>query len=313
MAKTSRSRSTARGGTRAAPGGTSSRPTGAGPAAGTSGSRNDATGASRRGRRERARPVERSFFERYRVLILGAAVVAALVVVSGFVLTSAASPAFACSSQFQPPASADPSNTGALEDDMGRTHVDVGTSVTYPLCPPASGNHYNSPGEGPIQPRLYGPNEATVPQGWVHNLEHGGLVVLYRCTASSDTGCSDSTQTAMQTFVQSFPASPVCGIPAGQISPVVTRFDQMPKPYAALVWGRVLYLDSFDTKAILSYFEQEGERTNPEPQCASPSPGASGSPAASSGASPASSGATAASPSPSTEPSASPAASPSPS
>jgi Protein of unknown function (DUF3105) len=310
VAKTSRSRSAARGGTRGAPAGASSRPAGAGSGTGTTGSRNDATGASRHGRRERARPVERSFFERFRIPILGAAVVAAVVVVSGFVLASAATPAYACSAQFQPPASADPSNTGALEEDMGRTHVPVGQAVTYPLCPPASGNHYFASGEGPIAARLYGPNDATIPQGWVHNLEHGALVVLYRCTAASDSGCSDSSQAAMQAFVQSFPASPVCGIPAGQIGPVITRFDQMPKPYAALVWGRVLYLDSFDTKAILSFYEQEGERTNPEPQCASPSPATSGSPAASPGATAASPGASA---SPSTEPSASPAASPSPS
>ena len=304
MTKTSRSRSAGRGGNASAPGGTTSRPAGAGRASGTGGSRNDATGASRRGRRERDRVIERSFLERYRLPILGVAVVAAIVVLGAFVLSSATTPAYACSAQFQPPASTDPSNKGVAQDDLGRSHVPVGQTVTYPLCPPASGNHSNASGEGPIAPRLYGPNDATIPQGWIHNLEHGALVVLYRCTAATDTGCSDSTQTAMQTFVRSFPASPVCGIPAGTLSPVVTRFDQMPKPYAALVWGRGLYLDTFDTKAILSFFGQEAERTNPEPQCASPSPGASGSPAASGAG---------ASASPSTEPSASPSASPSPS
>jgi hypothetical protein len=225
--------------------------------------------------------------------LLGGAAVTIVAVAAVVFLSAASKPAYACSSEFQPAASADPSDQGQIQDDLGRNHVAVGTSVTYALCPPASGNHYNSTGQGPIQPRLYGPSEAKVPQGWIHNLEHGALVVLYRCS-SGDAGCSDSQQSAMKTFVDSFPASPVCGLHAGVVSPVVARFDQMPKPYAALVWGRVLYLDSFDTKAILSFFDQEAERTNPEPQCASPMPATS--PGASSGASPS---AAPASPSPS--------------
>ena len=141
MTKTSRSRSAGRGGNASAPGGTTSRPAGAGRASGTGGSRNDATGASRRGRRERDRVIERSFLERYRLPILGVAVVAAIVVLGAFVLSSATTPAYACSAQFQPPASADPSNKGVAQDDLGRSHVPVGQTVTYPLCPPASGNH----------------------------------------------------------------------------------------------------------------------------------------------------------------------------
>jgi hypothetical protein len=63
---------------------------------------------------------------------------------------------------------------------MGRGHTTTVTEkVTYVYCPPASGKHYNGQGAGPIKARLYGPNEKTVPQNWVHNLEHGGLVLLY--------------------------------------------------------------------------------------------------------------------------------------
>jgi hypothetical protein len=256
--------------------------------------------------------VERSFLERQRNTIIGIAVVAALAVVGAFVFASATSPVYACSAEFQPPASADPSHQGAVEDDLGRGHVQAGNFVRYTLCPPASGQHYTAAGQGPIQSRLYGPNDQAVPQGWIHNLEHGGLVVLYRCTGS-DTACGDSAQSTMKSFVDAFPASPICGLRPGSVSPVVARFDQMPKPYAAIVWGRVLYLDSFDASAILDFFKQEGERTNPEPQCAapsaSPSAGASASPgtATSPVASPGASG------SPSTQPSAPSAVSPSPS
>ena len=64
----------------------------------------------------------------------------------------------------------------------------------------------------------------------------------------------------------------------------------MATDYSAIVWGRVLPLDTFDPAAILDFYEVWGERTNPEPQCAptpsaspgtSPSASPSGSPSAS--------------------------------
>jgi hypothetical protein len=53
---------------------------------------------------------------------------------------------------------------------------------------------------------------------------------------------------------------------------VIARFDEMATPYAALVWGRVLPLAEFDAAQILEFWQVYGERTNPEPQCAPPSP-----------------------------------------
>ena len=68
--------------------------------------------------------------------------------------------------------------------------------------------------------------------------------------------------------------------------PVVARFDQMSTPFAALVWGRVLLLDTLDTAKILDFYRTEGERGAPEPQCAPPSPAASPEPPASPSPSP---------------------------
>ena len=65
-----------------------------------------------------------------------------------------------------------------------------------------------------------------------------------------------------------FPASPVCGLPAGVQGPVIARFEDMPHDFAALLWGRVLYQDDLDTDEMLEYFMNEGERGAPEPQCA---------------------------------------------
>lgn len=228
------------------------------------------------GRRDRGSSAGQSFFERYRTLILGGVVVAAIVVVGVFIFAGATSPTYACSTEWQPGGAQDPERLGAPQDDMGRGHVQAGEAVTYTFCPPASGDHVNRAGQGPIDARLYAPDDQAPPQGWIHNLEHGGMVVLYRC---GDGPCDEADQDALRDMLASFPLSPVCGLPAGVQGPVIARFDDMPHDFAGLLWGRVLYQDQLDTDEMLRFFETEGERGAPEPQCApSPSPNASPSP-----------------------------------
>ncbi len=246
------------------------RPTRAGsnpPSAGGSG--------SRVGRRERPRPSYRneSFLERYRTQLLMGGAVVVVALLTGVLYLGATQKAYACSTIMEPAApTAVPSGSprlGQLERDMGNSHVPPGTVVRYTYCPPASGNHYSAAGRGPIAARYYPPDEGTEPQGWVHNLEHGALVVLYNCSG----GCpDDATLQKLKTFATTFPASPMCKLPAGRIGPVITRFDDMKTKFAALVWDRVLMLDSADTDQMLAFFMAEGERTNPEKQCAAPSP-----------------------------------------
>ena len=55
---------------------------------------------------------------------------------------------------------------------------------------------------------------------------------------------------------------------------VVTRFDDLPTPYAAVVWGRVLFLDALDVAALTTFSQQAADR-GPEPQCQNAVPGAS--------------------------------------
>lgn len=256
---------------------------------------------------------QRSALERYRGLLLGIGVAAVVLVVGGALFLGASSPAYACTSMLQPTASPSvaPGETprlGQVTRDLGRNHVETGSSVTYEFCPPTSGSHYNASRLGPIPPVFYGKDDTTVPEGWIHNLEHGAMVVLYRCPE----GCATDAQTALGALQQQLPASPLCGFPPGS-NVVVTRFDQLPTPYAAVVWGRVVFLDSLDVSAITTFYAQSADRA-PEPQCQqavpgyTPTPGPAASPAASASpvapaASPApSSSPAAASPSPSTAP-----------
>jgi hypothetical protein len=279
------------------------------------------SGSPRAGRREtqRRRYEEQTTLQRFRTPIIAIAVIAVVVGVSAFVFTSASAPVFACTSidTVQQPAEG---QLGQIQPDMGNQHVNQGDKITYPLCPPASGKHINKSGYGPLSPRVYGPDDNSVPNGWVHNLEHGGLVLLYSCDKGA---CDDASLAALKDFSAGFPPSTICQIPAGTVGPVVARFEQMPTRYAALVWNRVLYLDELDSAKVYEFYTRYGEVVKdgqwvspPEPQCTPPSP--SPEPSASAEASPSASAspapsASAAAPSdsavPSSEPSPSPSAS----
>ena len=265
------------------------------------------TGTSRAGRRERSRPAARqSSLQRYRRWLFAAAVVAVVAVVGVGVFAAATQPAFACSNIWEPTPTASPAaNTspqpGYVQPDMGNSHVAVGTVVKYTYCPPASGRHYFASGQGPIAARPYGPNDVVIPEGWVHNLEHGGLVILYKG--------AEADQTALRVLFDAVPVSPVCGFEPGGNSPgpAIARFDEMAWPYAALVWDRVLPMETLDQAAVLDFYARYGERTNPEKLCnpsASPSVAPSTSPSAAPSASP--SGSVGASPSASASPTTAP-------
>jgi hypothetical protein len=231
----------------------------------------------RPGIRPRRVPPRKSFLQRNQGRLLWAGVAAATLAVGVLVYFNLSKPLYACAIEWTPAAtpSTAPSATprlGFAQDDMGREHVPVGTFVKYLFCPPASGKHYNQAGvAGPITPKLYGPAEKTIPQNWIHNMEHGAMVLLYKCPGDG-TACTDAGQAALKQLFDTFPDSPVCQIPKGGIGPVITRFDDMQFNYAALVWDEVLPLDAFDAEKIKAFFLQQGERLNPEPQCPEPTP-----------------------------------------
>ena len=250
------------------------------------------TGSSRAGRRDadRRRHDEVSTLERLRTPVLALVVIVAVVGISLFVFTSATTPAFACTSvdAVQTPAAGE---VGQVQPDMGSGHVQNGDRITYPVCPPASGKHIARTGFGPLEPKVYGPDDQSLPNGWVHNLEHGGLVLLYSCGKGA---CEEAALAGLRSFSAGFPSSAVCGLPPGTVGPVVARFEQMPTRYAVLVWDRTLYLDTLDAAAAYDFYLRYGERVAddgtwlapPEPQCPAPTP----TPAPSTDASPGPSG-----------------------
>ena len=256
-----------------------------------------------------------SFYDRHRTALFGGGLAVIVALVGAFFFFSLTASAYSCGTipaplpSGTPLPNGSPAPLGQAQPDMGNLHIAVGSDQHYAYCPPASGPHYNNPGiDGPIPAKFYGPDDGTRPEGWIHNMEHGAVVILYNCKLGA---CDAATQAALQAIPVGFPDSPVCGVKAGVLAPVIARFDTMPTEFAAMVWDRVLYMNTLDVNEIKTFYATQGERYNPEPQCARPSPSPSAGP--SGGPSSAPSAASSASPSAAPSSPALPTASPSPS
>ena len=91
-------------------------------------------------------------------------------------------------------------------------------------------------------------------------------MILYKTTS---VGATPEGQARLKAFYEAFPPIPSCG-------PVIAPFDQMSSPFQAILWGRVLPLETFDEARIKAFWEQWGGRTNLEKIC--PTPNQSGAP-----------------------------------
>jgi hypothetical protein len=154
---------------------------------------------------------------------------------------------YACGQVFQP---ASVPADGVEMPDMGHLHVAVGTKITYATCPPSSGPHYAAAGAGPIRPGFYGPDAKAEPGGWVHDLEHGYIVVLYR----GDIGSTDLQ--AVQRFVDKAPSTPTAEACGYRAKIIVARFDDMATPFSVLAWDHLLPLKTWDANAALAFAQR---------------------------------------------------------
>ena len=166
-----------------------------------------------------------------------------------------------------------------------------------------------APGSARSRPRVYGPDDTVIPNGWVHNLEHGALVVLYkgarRSTRPRCGPCSTPCRRAPSA------ASSQEGSRRARSSPGSTTWRGRSPRSSGVAYCRSRRSTS---RPILDFYQTFGERTNPEELC----PGARESAAPSGAASPSAvpsvgavRGRASAAPSGSAAPAASPSAAPS--
>ncbi|MFO0574969.1 MAG: DUF3105 domain-containing protein [Polyangia bacterium] len=172
-----------------------------------------------------------------------------------FLLAGAALAAPACGADVvtpQPPLC--PTETRATADE-GALHVSTGTAVSYGTNPPASGPHY------PVWGR-WGEHTQPLPRGnYVHNLEHGGVVLLYRC----DAGCPD-TVAALRGLLESWPQDPACQAPV-RSRLVLTPDPLLDVPVAAAAWQNIYRADCVDLPSLRAFITAHYDRA-PESLCA---------------------------------------------
>jgi Protein of unknown function (DUF3105) len=122
-------------------------------------------------------------------------------------------------------------------------HVLPGTAVAWATNPPTSGPHY------PVWAawdQIYTDLERGF---WLHNAEHGAIVLVYRC----DAGCPD-TVTALAGVVRSMPVDPHCDAPVWTRSLVVSD-PLLPddRTIAAVAWGTSYIATCVDGEALATF------------------------------------------------------------
>ena len=119
----------------------------------------------------------------------------------------------------------------------GWAHVAQGSDVAYQANPPASGPHY------PVWGR-YREHASALARGyWVHNLEHGAIVLLYRPDAPA------AAVAELRQAYEGMPNDPACG----HRRALMTPDPLLPQPVAAVAALRVLMANRLDPSWVRAF------------------------------------------------------------
>lgn len=122
----------------------------------------------------------------------------------------------------------------------GEQHVPQGSTVNYRDNPPASGPHYSGAGVAPIAPGFY--PDPVPPEVWVHNLEHGDVVILFDCPGTCDLAFLQT----LQGFFNSIVSHKL----------VVTRYPGLPSPIMAVAWQVQRSFNEFDAVELKAFHDR---------------------------------------------------------
>jgi hypothetical protein len=125
------------------------------------------------------------------------------------------------------------------------THVDEGAPLSYAHRPPSSGMHYATLPQ-PQEYRMW--DTPLSPGRWVHMLEHGAVVVLYRPDL-----CDSACVQQLGEFYDSAPRSSL--VPIRHLA--ITPYQDMDHAIAVVAWGYVDELDQVDKDRIMADFKSK--------------------------------------------------------
>jgi hypothetical protein len=139
-----------------------------------------------------------------------------------------------------------------IPDEGPATHVDPSTTPTYKFYPPTSGPHYSLQNQAPVPWQTI---DNLVEGQFVHNLEHGGIAILYDCPSGDD--CT-ALKTQLENYVKNLaPAEPQFG----EVKLVMTPYSKgMQKKIALVAWHYVEFLDAYDQNEITRFYENHVDK-----------------------------------------------------
>jgi hypothetical protein len=138
-------------------------------------------------------------------------------------------------------------------EDQGREHLAPGQAYDfYNSNPPTSGPHAPAPAEWGIHDQ---PIPKEVP---VHNMEHGGVIVWYDCTA----GDAPLDETACQELRDQLAAVVESSLPDRLV--LMTPQAGMESRIALTAWGNLDTLNEFDGERVDAFIQSFERRFNPE-------------------------------------------------
>ncbi|MET0344158.1 MAG: DUF3105 domain-containing protein [Polyangiales bacterium] len=131
---------------------------------------------------------------------------------------------------------------GAAEEhqpDAGAMHVSRfrDSELVYEDVPPTGGTHSECWADFTIY------EEELEDARWVHNLEHGGIVLLYRC----DGGCPNELA-SLRSFAKSHPRT------------ILTPYAALPTRFAAVAWEYRLLNNCLELPAIQQFYDDHFNR-----------------------------------------------------
>ncbi|MFV2064658.1 MAG: DUF3105 domain-containing protein [Chloroflexota bacterium] len=132
------------------------------------------------------------------------------------------------------------------EGGVGR-HVGQGRTLPQQNRPPSSGLHFPNSARYSVSPTPIDPGN------WIHNLEHGGIVILYRCETQQECGDAASK-------VRSEVSSLAAPGRFSQVKIVGSPYQDMDTPFTAVAWRRTLPLESFDAEQLLAFYDRYVDR-----------------------------------------------------
>ncbi len=138
----------------------------------------------------------------------------------------------------------------SLESFQVNTRIHVDEEVDYLYLPPVGGRH----------DRCWAPygvhEQELAARNWVHNLEHGAVVLLYNCP----DGCDDEVAVLSSVAASMAPSTVI-----------VSPYSDMEARFAAVAWGWRMLLGCADEAATFVSFYTDHFAQAPETTTAGPS------------------------------------------